>query len=74
LSPISINLSAAAFQELTSPIEFRLSISTPGTGQSLEFDNVTLNGAVTPVPEPAALALAGAAAAGWLVRRRTRKA
>jgi hypothetical protein len=68
-APASVSLTAPQFQGLTSPVEFRMYISTPGTGQSLEFDNVTLNGTVAPVPEPAALLLAGAAAAGWAFRR-----
>jgi hypothetical protein len=70
LSPATVDLSAARFQGLTSPVEFRMYISTPGTGQSLEFSNVTLNGTVAPVPEPTSLALVGAAAFGWAAARR----
>jgi hypothetical protein len=47
-------------------------ISTPATGQSLEFDNVNLNGTVTAVPEPGSLALVGVAGAGWAGWRRRR--
>jgi hypothetical protein len=70
LSPATVDLSAARFQGLTGPVEYRMYISTPGTGQSLEFSNVTLNGTVAPVPEPASLALAGAAVLGWAAGRR----
>jgi hypothetical protein len=71
LSPISVPLTAAQFQGLTNPVEFRIYISTPATGQSLEFDNFTVTGTVTPVPEPAGILLI-AAGAGWWVRRRRR--
>jgi hypothetical protein len=48
-------------------------IITPGTGQSVEFDNIFLNGTVAPIPEPSSLALAGLAAAGWVVARRRKR-
>jgi hypothetical protein len=68
LTPVSVPLTSAQFQGLTNPVEFRMYMSTPATGQSLEFDNVTLTGTVAPVPEPAGILLI--AAAGWMVRRR----
>ena len=68
-----MNLSAARFQNLTAPITFRMYIATPGGGQSVEFDNMFLNGTVTPIPEPSSLALASAAAAGWVVVRRRKR-
>jgi hypothetical protein len=74
LDPITVSLTANQFQALRNPVEFRMYISTPGTGQSLEFDNVNLNGAVIAVPEPTSLALVGVAAAGWATWRRRRSA
>jgi hypothetical protein len=43
---VTVDLSAAKFQNLTGPITFRLYFYTPSTTQSIEFDNVTLYGAV----------------------------
>jgi hypothetical protein len=72
LTPTMVDLSASQFQGLTGPVEFRMYISTPGNGQSLEFDNVSLNGSVLAVPEPTSLALVGLAVSGWALRRRWR--
>ena len=73
LTPFTVDLSGAQFQGLTNPVEFRMYLSTPATGQSLEFDNVTVNGTVIVVPEPACtMSLAACVAAGWALRRRRR--
>jgi hypothetical protein len=48
-------------------------VFTPATGQSVEFDNMILNGTVTAIPEPGSLALAGIGAAGWLALRRRQR-
>lgn len=69
-APATVDLSAARFQNLTGPITFRMYIFTPDGGQSVEYDNMVLNGTVTVIPEPGSLALVGAAASGWLVLRR----
>jgi hypothetical protein len=70
LTAFTVDLSGAPFQGLTGPVEFRMYLSTPGTGQSLEFDNVTVNGTVVAVPEPACtLALAAGAGGLWMLRR-----
>src|SRR5262249_43499998 len=52
LTNFTVDLSGAQFQGLINPVEFRMYVSTPTNGQSLEFDNVTLLGTVTAVPEP----------------------
>jgi hypothetical protein len=68
--PATVNLNLPRFQNLTGPITFRMYVFTPGTGQSVEFDNMVLNGTVTAIPEPGSLALAGMGVAGWLALRR----
>jgi len=70
LDPRVIPLSTAAFQNLTTPVTFRVYLHSPSTGSTIEFDNITVNGTAVPIPEPAALTMVGVAAAGLLVRRR----
>jgi hypothetical protein len=71
LTPFTVDMSGAPFQGLIAPLEFRMYLSTPATGQSVEFDSVTVNGTVIAVPEPAfALAFAACAGAAWAIRRR----
>lgn len=68
---IMADLSAARYQNLTSPITFRAYVVTDGGGQSMDFDNVTITGTVVVVPEPASvLALAAGVGALWTLRRR----
>ena len=70
LTSYTADLSAARFQNLTGPTEFRFYTSTPATGQSVEIDSIVFSGAVVPVPEPAtALGVAALALAGWRGRR-----
>lgn len=59
ITPASFDLSGAAFQGLTSPIEFRLFYQDSGADpdRGLAFDNIILNGTV--VPEPATWMLMG---------------
>jgi hypothetical protein len=47
-SPITVDLSGAAFQGLSSTITFRIYIYTPANGQTLEIDDLTVNGTVIP--------------------------
>jgi hypothetical protein len=43
---ISIDLSGAAFQNVTSPITFRIYVYCPASSNTVETDDITLNGAV----------------------------
>ena len=45
-TPVSIDLSAAGFQSVTGSITFRIHVYTPSTGQSLDFDDIVINGTV----------------------------
>ena len=69
---VSVDLSAAQFQGLTSPLTFQFRFFTPGVSQNIDFDDITLNGEVAVIPEPSSLALL-ALAGGWLFRRRQRE-
>lgn len=64
---VPVNLSGSAFQDLTGDVTFRFYVYSPGDGSTMEFDNITLNGALT--PEPTTLALLGLGALGLLRRR-----
>ena len=67
----SVNLGGPQFNNL-SAVTFRVYTFVPFGGQSLEYDNVTLNGTVV-VPEPLGLGLFGLGAvglAGYAWRRR----
>ncbi len=65
----NLDLSGAAFQNLSS-FTVRYFAYTPGTGQSLDTDDITINGAI--IPEPSSIALLGCAPVGiaGCVRRR----
>ena len=67
----SVDLSGAAYQDLDA-ITFRVRVYAPDPGQSVDFDNVNLNGDVSAVavPEPAGVGAAGAASLMLLRRRR----
>ncbi len=57
---ISFDLSGAEFQGLSGPIQFRLYLYSDNSGSSgsrWTFDNVTLNGVISPIPEPSMLGL-----------------
>ena len=50
--PVIIDLSGGDFSNLTTATEFRVYFFTPDAGNSVEFDNIELNGTVTAIPEP----------------------
>jgi len=69
----TIDLSGAIFQNLTSSIEFRIYVmnSITATNEGIaRLDNITLNGAIAPIPEPSSLALVGSLGVLALLRRR----
>lgn len=45
-TPVSVNLSGPEFQNLTSPLTFRIHFFTPTFNQNLDFDDITINGTV----------------------------
>jgi hypothetical protein len=72
----SISLSAAAFQNVTSAIEFRIYFQdgTSDVDRGALLDNVVLNGTLTAVPEPATSMLLGLGllfGAQRVIRRKT---
>lgn len=68
-TPVSVDLSAAAFQNL-STITFRIYSYAPAAGSSVDYDDITVNGSVVSVPEPSAALLPALASLGLLSRRR----
>lgn len=65
------DLTAAAYQNLTDPISFRVySFGLRPDRTAMFYDDLTLNGTFTPVPEPATLL--AVAAVGLAVARRRR--
>lgn len=69
-TPVSIDLSGSDFSNLTTATEFRFYIYSPNSGNSIEFDDIELNGIVATVPEPSSALLI--AFGGLLLTRRKR--
>jgi hypothetical protein len=70
-TPYTVDLSGPAFQDLSGPLTIRFYAYSPASGSTIEFDDITLNGAVVPEPHGAALLLIGMV--GFLFLRRTRR-
>ena len=69
-TPVSVDLSAAAFQDRTDPLTFRFYVFGPGSGSAVDFDDIVLNGTVVAMPEPVSLTTLTLGAAALLRRRR----
>eukprot|EP00903_Cladosiphon_okamuranus_P003962 g3960.t1 len=67
---VSIDLSATAFDAVATPLSFRIYVHTPLNSNSVEFDDITLNGVVNAIPEPSSLTLAGLAGVLCAFRRK----
>jgi len=68
------DLSGASFQNIQSKpgstLAFRVYIYSPAAGSSVDFDDITVNGTVTPIPEPGTAGLLLAGGLALLARRR----
>ena len=75
LTHFNVDLTAAAFQDVTSQITFRLYGYAPTAGVGAFYDNIELHGLVeaAPVPEPSATAALLAVVAGAAARVRRPK-
>jgi hypothetical protein len=71
--PRDYDASLASLGPVTGTQYFRLYLQTPNAGQGLAFDDIVVNGTVTPVPEPGA-PLLGLAGLLILQNRRRRQA
>ena len=67
----NIDLTGPMFQSLTSATTFRIYQYVPQAGNGVYYDNLTLSGSITPVPEPASFAALALGLAA-LRRRRSR--
>lgn len=77
LSDHSVTLTSPAFQNIAggTSVEFRIYIQTAGTTQNIEFDNISISGSLSSIPEPGSAALlAGIIACGFVCTRRRRTA
>lgn len=68
MTAVVVDLPAVSFENLSSGVEFRVFTYSPAAGSSVEYDNITVNGAVT--PEPGAMGVMLLSGAAMLMRRR----
>jgi hypothetical protein len=59
-----------AFQNITSATTFRVYLHGANNNQTMNFDNVSINGATVAIPEPGSVALLALGASGLVLRRR----
>lgn len=71
-SRYTVDLSSAAFQNLTGTVTFRLYVSNSASASVARFDDVTINGTVSAVPEPGGPLLLALGLCGVVGRRRRR--
>ena len=72
-TPFWVAFPGPSFQGLTSPVTFQVRIFSPGVLQNIDFDDITLNGEIVAIPEPAtvlALAVLGCSILGFRLPRR----
>ena len=55
-TPVSVTL-GSTYTDLTTPVTFRFYNYAPAAGNSIDYDNISLSGTITAVPEPGILAL-----------------
>lgn len=67
-TPVTVDLSAAEFQNRSTGVEFRIFTYSPANGSTVEYDNITVSGAVT--PEPGSMGVMLLSGAAMLLRRR----
>jgi hypothetical protein len=71
LSSFGVDLSGPQYQDLQSGLTFRLYGFAPSTGVGMFYDNLTVTGAVSAIPEPSTWLLMALGLAGcWRQRRR----
>jgi hypothetical protein len=70
----SIDLSSyAALSDITDSVTFRFYTQTPTASQGLAFDDITVNGTASVVPEPSSFAFFGLGILGFLALNRYRR-
>ena len=70
-TPVSVTL-GSTYADLTTPVTFRFYNYAPAAGNSIDYDNISLSGTITAVPEPGTLAL-GALGAFALMAASTKR-
>ena len=70
-TPVSVTL-GSTYADLTTPVTFRFYNYAPAAGNSIDYDNISLSGTITAVPEPGMLAI-GALGAFALMSASTKR-